>query len=787
MNSLIECSGYKDNQFIFLTTSKDSLSIPVQTLNIVNSDKTLFNLTLESIQGYPKQQNFSKCSYAESTGSIYTAFKNVSSRDTSFYELKIGKNTATFANLNFVIDSTDISSFVFAQGLNNKPYLSYISNDTLKFKSFGQNNFTSIPLQQQYGVLLSGRNDTHVFFVNENGFTQYDMVNKTLQRITATTEISPQSDTNGQVISVGLEDYIIFRKQDKLHIIHHNDTQSNYTAIASYFPSNSTTSSSISTLTTTAGSASIATKITQATSKSSTKFAALPLMATSTPCTSQSKNLKKRFAITTNKEGLSKVNRQTVNDGNSISIMEYNMTSTNVIDMYAIPNTSEQLPLDIKMLSVNGSDYMIGTLTGDQLILGVPNNPGRVAVIDENDGKLSGGGIAGVVVGVVVFVFIIGTALFILRKRRGKAVGLKTQHVINSQEIDSEKCSLKDFKDFSHTTSCSYDPKNMIYIDGRPDISPLKYVQNVIDFADLSGEELQRVEPEAREKLVLFGGLYTSPETEPLKDYGGGYAMRDFSTSYGQLITVHYFNENLLKPFINSAYALSSFTLPSPHMVKHIRAIVLSQPTPKNKYRYIWITSPVKPEFSLYNVLLDKSLVETQIDKADINFQIWSIYSMMKSIEALHSHDFVHLNITPNAFFYEDPNEVTDWKLYGFDYALKENVALEAYDLNSSSAPELILETSSGFAKKEIDVWSLGCTIYTLVTGQSLFETTDQVKDLLSDGTAMSAHLEKAFETIGHANDTFEQAVRPMLQILPGNRKPITEIVQLWDQVYNMN
>jgi serine/threonine protein kinase len=701
-----------------------------------------------------------------------------SSRNTSFYELKIENNTATFSNLNFVIDNTDIPSFVYTQGLNNTSYFSYISNNTLNFKSLDQNDGMSVPLQQPYGMLLSARNDTHVFYVNENGFTQYDMARKTLQQITASTGIRPQSDTNGQVISVGLEDYIVFREQNEIHIILHNDTQSNYTNISNHSLPNSSTSTP--TLTATAGPAPTTT-----TSESGTKIAALPLMATSTPCTSPNNNLKKRFAITTtNKSGSFKVKRQAINDGNPISTMGYKMENPNVIAIHAVINTSEQLPLDIKTLSLDDSGYAIGTLTGDKLILPTPNGPETAA---DGGRKLSGGDIAGIVVGVIVFVVIIGFALFRLRKRRGKEIGLRTQHSIQSREFDNEKYSLKDAKEFSHTISCSYDPKDMIYIDGRPDISPLKYVQNIIDFADLSGDELQKVEPEAKEKLVLFGGLYTSPEMEPLKEQSGGYAMRNFSTSYGQLITVHYFSESILKPFINSAYALSSFTLPNPHMVKHMRAIVLSQPTPKNKYRYIWITSPVKPEFSLYNILLDKNSPAIQIDKTDINFQIWSIYSMMKSLEALHSHDFVHLNVTPNTFFYEDPNEVTDWKLYGFDHTLKENAAMEAYNLTSFSAPELILETSSGFATKQIDVWSLGCTIYTLITGQPLFETANQVKDLLSDSTSMSTHLEKAFETVGHVNSTFEQAIHPMLQILPGNRKPITEIIQLWDQVYNMS
>lgn len=77
MNPFIECSGYKNDQFVFLTTSNNTLSTPVQTLNFVQNETSLFNLTLESIQGYPSQQNFSICSYSESTGSMYTTFKSM--------------------------------------------------------------------------------------------------------------------------------------------------------------------------------------------------------------------------------------------------------------------------------------------------------------------------------------------------------------------------------------------------------------------------------------------------------------------------------------------------------------------------------------------------------------------------------------------------------------------------------------------------------------------------------------------------------------------------------------
>jgi len=53
------------------------------------------------------------------------------------------------------------------------------------------------------------------------------------------------------------------------------------------------------------------------------------------------------------------------------------------------------------------------------------------------------------------------------------------------------------------------------------------------------------------------------------------------------------------------------------------------------------------PEHSLHYLLFERTKW-TFIDYNNTDYKIWSVYSLLKGVETLHSHKFVHLAIDPN-------------------------------------------------------------------------------------------------------------------------------------------
>ncbi|KAI8981473.1 kinase-like domain-containing protein [Pilobolus umbonatus] len=275
--------------------------------------------------------------------------------------------------------------------------------------------------------------------------------------------------------------------------------------------------------------------------------------------------------------------------------------------------------------------------------------------------------------------------------------------------------------------------------------------------------------------------------------------MRNFIKDDGKKITIHYFSANHMDVFVRSVYAIKSInsTLsPSDkdYTIRSLRAIVLNRPTPNMNYQYIWITSPIIPEKSLYYL---STMTAPPVDIHDSEYKIWSIYSLLKAVEALQSHKFVHMAISPKSFYYDDTTE-THWKLANFGYVQQQGVALNRGGMVASStftAPEILIflshSTLSGGplmnVKSESDIWSLGCVIYTVITGgKELFESEEQLLRLSKDEKAMIQHTEAAFKDVKQQGDIYENILRFMLQLDPKNRKSMLPLVELWETVHNI-
>ena len=115
-------------------------------------------------------------------------------------------------------------------------------------------------------------------------------------------------------------------------------------------------------------------------------------------------------------------------------------------------------------------------------------------------------------------------------------------------------------------------------------------------------------------------------------------------------------------------------------------------------------------EFDLHHIIYQKQQITIQQMKS-------YMIQMIKSLQTVHSKGYIHCDIKPSNFLISPKNEI---KLIDFGVSIKvdkENKNPKIGTINYNS-PELIL----GYTKygKEIDIWSLGCTFYEMMTKEKL-------------------------------------------------------------------
>jgi hypothetical protein len=387
--------------------------------------------------------------------------------------------------------------------------------------------------------------------------------------------------------------------------------------------------------------------------------------------------------------------------------------------------------------------------------------------------KVSPGSLASIVIGVSLFWIIVGACLFCVRRGRKS----KRNDIVCTRRLDGEYHNLENGKSMSF---CMFDPKSMVYIDGRPDISPLGYENNVLDYAGLTEEELSKLEPENNKPLLLFSGQFTSSVEERLVHCQDGYATRNFTTMEHQTVTVHYFRADRLHWFVNSVYSVMCLHSPQ-FTIQHIRGVIFNSPTPKNQYQYLWITSNI-----MQNHLLDRIIHDTQHpifnNLTDVHFQSRSVYSILKTVALLEQNRLVHLNIQLSAFFYDDTKATTNWKIGSFTLVQHEDSNITHHQINNCTAPELLLEHGACLANPKMDSWSVGCVLYTLITGLPLFQSTKEIEELVLNDCIEQyvvvelCKVEDAF---------FKQLLLMLLTFSQTDRKTVSQVVQFFDSHSN--
>lgn len=97
--------------------------------------------------------------------------------------------------------------------------------------------------------------------------------------------------------------------------------------------------------------------------------------------------------------------------------------------------------------------------------------------------------------------------------------------------------------------------------------------------------------------------------------------------------------------------------------------------------------------------------------------KLWS-YQLLSAVYYLHKHRIIHCDIKPNNVLIYDDNNI---KLIDFTFSLMKINEDDTYGHNVGctiySAPEVL---AGNLWSTQIDIWSLGCTLYELATGENL-------------------------------------------------------------------
>ncbi|ORZ02827.1 kinase-like domain-containing protein [Syncephalastrum racemosum] len=420
--------------------------------------------------------------------------------------------------------------------------------------------------------------------------------------------------------------------------------------------------------------------------------------------------------------------------------------------------------------------------------------PGSNGSGDSNDNSranmpgsaLKGGAIAGIVVGCVVGVALIaGLLWFLLRGRRSRRGG--TRHLPAFETLPSDK-------EMSYTFRSA--PNSLPTDVGNDDaVRDLRAITSGIVRqlpSEDSGERL--LDPHAilaAGTPILAGAYLTTRDPAVILSRDDvehqPYASRTIQgrNDY-ETYTMHYFsNQEVFLRAISIASTLGG----TRGLAHHHDAVELTgRRHQQQRFRYLWISSPCVAYQSLQSVLHQEESQPRLVNINDYAYKAWSTYSLLESVANMHANGYVHLQLTPLAFYYRDIENVSDWILADMGYARRDNTRVTDLRLNQYSAPELFATATSDnkrcfrqTATQALDVWSLGALIYQLATGHQLTQDLAHMAQLSRrDRDQLFIRVTSACNDAGTVNASYRTLLEGMLQPDPERRLTAASLLDYW-------
>ncbi|CAO3627759.1 unnamed protein product [Mucor hiemalis] len=851
----LACAGYSGfGEFLFISRNPDRNDFHLNKINNASDSaiSSLYSQPLSNITGYPNDKNMffnGLCSFSKFSNSFFLSFDNYNASSetlagsttlSNIYQLNCKEGSSgsgnSFYKTPIQLQNTTLFSFVQVADVNKTSSLAFVAspnsgslnNNQTQFSlnlmslSNPTSQFTSKAISDNGILAVGGEQSQRVYLLQSSSISEYRLDHMDYTQTGLQTKFDTKgvkAGTSGQVYAVNESDYIsVFNAPNsEISIFHHNSSLSHFSPL-SFSNGYVSFGSNVNDSPVIGNNKTDGTKIVSITQSSIVPISTVDKKASSTPTKSAA------VSTSTNSHVPTTIVIQAHND-----VMDKKMKEVNITDLskrellqngdvihsddgsFQLQKSSlasgDNHPVSAVALSAASSPqenppYSIIFLSGDEET-GYHSNimTGSGIPISSNDSEgVSGGAIAGIVIGVIVSLAIVFGLLVYARKRRSRPqIRSYNSMPLSIQPDDFVTPYMKQREvvsaDNDSSTSSILQESKCIpeeYHDGsRPDIRPLCYNADKIEYATPSENELTMLEPDVHGPLFLFSGQYISTVDEKVVYINDGYAIRTFSAKDGSKHTVHYFSSANLDSFVKSVYAVTRCKPQKKgnnYIMRSDMAIVLGKPTPHFNYQYIWITSPMIPEQSLRHLLFERKTWSYNIDYRHIDYRIWSIYTILKNVEVIHSHKIAHLAIDLTAFYYDHESKPTDWRLGNFCHArstAKGNSYSTLPPSNGFTAPEIINQ-KAGAEVETADVWSAACVIYTIATsGLSIFENDTQVKTLATFKNDLEQHIKIAVRD-NIDNATFKTVLEMMLHVDPQERKSIPQVLDFWCSIYNM-
>ncbi|CEG78985.1 hypothetical protein RMATCC62417_13510 [Rhizopus microsporus] len=845
-SATVACYGYNLGRVIFISKENQR----GYSLHYFDTQQTaVYSSLLSDIKGYPENAAFNGvCAYDHTSSSILLVFESSNSSigqsdsnaaqrtvSSAFFRLGLNSMAPVIINETDYLPDTQVISAV-NMGSANTTYIAFLSNGLHGADDISLNTLllgtadmmvNKLMSVNQTGILAADVESQSVYLLQNGLVSEYRLKSldystfRAFSSVSSVVAINTVSSTSVVSSSDNQTKYITYydKQSNQVNIYIHNPSLTQYTPLynnpASTFSLTQTSTVSSSTVKST---------------------------NTATPTKPSRPSLhRQQFAKTTQPASNDTVHwtdnavkRDIPMDWAiqripiTISGQEGCSLGQCILSVVAVPGTDQQLPINLISIIDKGSDG-IGVYNNSEAFTQPPAPTSTEVVgVSHSEKNVPGGVIAGIVVGVVAFVFIgIGIFLYLRAKKLRRFGSFTSRSLQIEKKLEEEPVFIGE--DLMQTAAAntrmtmqynkfSSDSVTMIattdtmtttattaiaaaamsssttvleshgFNDGRPDIRPVSYVEGVVDFAHLSEEEMLELEPERDGPMMLFNGAYKSLPEEQVIYYGQeGYATRTFMTDDGRYCTVHYFGATRLDTFIRSVYAVSSME-DCPFIMKSKRAVVLNSPTPRYGYQFLWITSPIIPSLSLHHLMFEN--VWSPVDHQDGDKRVSTTFALLCAVNAVHTHKFVHLAIDPTTFYYE--SSVSDWTLGNFAYVQKQESLITKHGLPKQptvfTPPEFLSDKSFLYKPvPEADTWSLGCVIYTIATnGLLLFDSVSDIQNLMAtDGPILQTYIDKSIEE-NISNQDFRVLLNGMLQVSPKSRKSIQFALDYWRGKYSL-
>lgn len=400
---------------------------------------------------------------------------------------------------------------------------------------------------------------------------------------------------------------------------------------------------------------------------------------------------------------------------------------------------------------------------------------------------ISGGAIAGIVVGCVVGVALAaGLLWFFLRRGRSRSNG--NRHLPAFETLPSDKEVPYTFRSAPNSPPLPTEAGND---DAVRDLRAVTSgVVRQLPSED-SGERLLDPHAILAAGTPILAGVYLTTRDPAMvlsRDdvEHQPYASRTIQgRNDHETYTMHYFsNQEIFLRAINVASALGG----TRGLAHHHDAVELTGRRQQQRFRYLWISTPCIANQSLENVLYHEESQPRLVNVNDYAYKAWSTYSLLESVANMHANGYVHLQLTPSAFYYRDIENVSDWILADLGYARRDNARVTDLRLNQYSAPELFATATSDnkrcfrqTATQALDIWSLGVLIYQLATGHQFTQDLAHMAQLSRrDRDQLFIRVTSACNDAGTVNATYRTLLEGMLQPDPERRLTAMSLLDYW-------